>query len=147
MSPEERRGAAAMIRAAVEISRYSGPLPPPEDLAKFEQILPGSADRIIRMAEQQAAHRQELEKIAVRSNAIVQRWGLVCAFIIAMTAICGGIWLSLRGMSGVGLAAIVGALAALVSVFVYGRASQKEERRQKEQELRDSLPVNREISS
>jgi uncharacterized membrane protein len=57
-----------MLQAAVEVSRYSGPLPKPEDLAKYEQVLTGSADRIIRMAEQQATHRQNLERVIVESK-------------------------------------------------------------------------------
>ncbi|MEW6200669.1 MAG: DUF2335 domain-containing protein [bacterium] len=32
-------------------ARYSGPIPLPEHLQKYEQILPGSANRIISMAE------------------------------------------------------------------------------------------------
>jgi uncharacterized membrane protein len=64
VSPEEKR-AEAIFQAAVEISRFSGPLPHPEDLAKYEQVLPGAADRIIRMAEQQAAHRQNLERAVI----------------------------------------------------------------------------------
>lgn len=124
-----------MLQAAIEISRYSGPLPPPEALAKYEQIFPGSADRIIRMAEQQATHRQGMEKVVVGSNAITQKWGLACAFVIAMSAIWGGIWLSLKGMSGVGLTAIIGALAALVGVFVYGKSEQKKELSKKSEEL------------
>jgi uncharacterized membrane protein len=123
------------VRAAVEISRFSGPLPPPEELAKYERILPGSADRIIRMAEQQATHRQHLEKVVVGSNASTQKWGLGCAFIIAMIAICGGVWLSLKGMSGAGLTSIISALAALVGVFVYGKSGQKEELKKKSEEL------------
>jgi len=124
-----------MLQAAVEISRYSGPLPKPEDLAKYEQVLPGSADRIIRMAEQQATHRQSLEKVVVESNVAVQKWGLVCAFVIALSAIVGGILLSLKGMSGVGLASIIGALAALVGVFIYGKSAQKKELKEKSDEL------------
>lgn len=62
-----------MLQAAVEISRYSGPLPKPEDLAKYEQVLSGSADRIIRMAERQAEHRQKLEKVVVESNVTLQK--------------------------------------------------------------------------
>ncbi|MBZ5704213.1 MAG: DUF2335 domain-containing protein [Acidobacteriia bacterium] len=141
MSPEERRREAAAIReAAIEISRYhSGPLPPPEDLAKYEQILAGAADRIIRMAEQQSTHRQHLEKVAIESNASTQKWGLVCAFIIAMSAIWGGIWLSLKGMSGAGLATIIGALVALVAVFVYGKSGQKKELQKKAEEL---MPIH-----
>ena len=30
---------------------FSGPLPPPEIIEKYESILPGAADRIIRLAE------------------------------------------------------------------------------------------------
>lgn len=96
MSPEEKR-AEAIFQAAVEVSRFSGPLPHPEDLAKYEQVLPGAADRIIRMAEQQAAHRQSLEKAAILSSVTMQKWGLGSAFVLAMTAIGGGICLSLIG--------------------------------------------------
>lgn len=142
MSPEERRETAEIVGAAVEISRFSGPLPPPEELAKYEQVLAGSADRIIRMAEQQATHRQSLERAAIGSNAQVQKWGLVCAFIVAMTAIVGGIWLSLKGMSGAGLTSIIGALAALVGVFVYGKSEQKKELKKKSDELAKADPDN-----
>ena len=41
---------------------FLGPLPPPEILAQYEQILPGSAERIMVMAENQAEHRQSLEE-------------------------------------------------------------------------------------
>ena len=135
MSSEEKRETIAMLQAAVEVSRYSGPLPRPEDLAKYEQVLPGSADRIIRMAEQQATHRQNLEKLVVESNTGIQKWGLVCAFVIALSAIVGGVLLSLKGMSGAGLASIIGALAALVGVFVYGKSAQRKELREKSEEL------------
>jgi len=121
-----------MVRVAAE---FSGPLPPPEYLAKYEQVLTGSANRIICMAEQQSAHRQYLEKKVVESNTDIQRWGLACAFVIAMTAIIGGIWLSFHGMSGTGLTSIITALAALVGVFVYGKHQQKEELREKSEEL------------
>lgn len=134
MSPEEKR-TQGIIRAAVEISRFSGPLPHPEDLAKYEQILPGAADRLIRMAEQQAAHRQNLEKAVIFSNVTMQKWGLGCAFVLAMTAIGGGIGLSLKGMSGAGLTAIISALAALVGVFVYGKSEQQKELREKSEAL------------
>jgi uncharacterized membrane protein len=140
VSPEERHR-AEILHAAVEISRFSGPLPHPEDLAKYEQVLPGSADRIISMAEHQAEHRRNLEKTVILSNVTLQQWGLACAFILAMTAISGGIWLSLRGMSGVGLTAIISALAALVGVFVYGKSEQKKELREKAGALPPERPA------
>jgi len=38
----------------VHQSQYSGPIPPPESLEYYEGILPGAADRILRMAEESA---------------------------------------------------------------------------------------------
>lgn len=34
---------------------YSGPLPEPEALAKYDQIVPGAAERILTMAEKRNA--------------------------------------------------------------------------------------------
>jgi uncharacterized membrane protein len=90
---------------------YSGPLPPPEALQKYDQVLPGTASRIIRMAESQHAHRQELEKTIVASNAFSQKVGLILGFVVAMTAIVGGIWLALQGKSGSGVTAIIAPLS------------------------------------
>jgi len=42
---------------------YSGPLPPSDEMVQYEKTLPGSADRIIAMAENQNEHRREMEKI------------------------------------------------------------------------------------
>ena len=134
MSPEEKR-AGAIIQAAVEMSRFSGPLPHPDDLAKYEQVLSGAADRIISMAERQAAHRQSLEKAVILSNVAIQKWGLGSAFVLALIAIGGGIWLSLKGLSGVGLTAIISALASLVGVFIYGKSEQKKELKDKSETL------------
>lgn len=140
MSPEERREAATIMQAAIQISRFTGPLPPPEELAKYEQILAGAADRIIRMAEQQSKHRQSLEAVVIGGNATTQKWGLACAFAIAMSAIWGGIWISLKGMSGAGLTAIIVALVSLVGVFVYGKSGQKKELARKSGEFDTNQP-------
>ena len=51
-------GAATLT---AEFTALSGPLPPPEMLAQYEEILPGAAERILSMAERQAEHRQKLE--------------------------------------------------------------------------------------
>ena len=45
-----------------EFTALSGPLPPPEMLAQYEEILPGAAERILSMAERQAEHRQKMER-------------------------------------------------------------------------------------
>jgi uncharacterized membrane protein len=106
---------------------FSGPLPPPEILARYNEILPGAAERIIAMAENQNVHRRELEKKVINGNVFSQNVGMILGFIIAMTAIIGGIWLASKGMATQGLAAILAAIAAPAGVFVYAKHQQKEE--------------------
>lgn len=114
---------------------FSGPLPPPEVLERYNQAMPGLAERIISMAEQQAKHRQQLETTVVNSNAFVQKVGPFLGFIVAMTAVGGGIYLILQGKDGYGLAAIIGALASLAGVFIYGKKKQRTELDNKAQDL------------
>src|SRR5258708_3136622 len=40
-------------------SEHCGPLPPPAELEKIDQIIPGGADRLLRMAEKEQTHRIE----------------------------------------------------------------------------------------
>ena len=87
------------------------------------------------MAESQHEHRQNLEKTVVESNAFSQKVGLILGFVVAMTAIAGGIWLALEGKSVSGVTAIIAALAALVGVFVYGKIEQRRELAEKAKAL------------
>ena len=66
---------ANVIRGLVSISRishveehFSGPLPHPAIMAKYEEILPGSADRMVSSEETQMQHRQSLEAAVVHAN-------------------------------------------------------------------------------
>lgn len=54
----------AMIHplSASVMTAYQGPLPPASEFAKYEQVVPGSADRIIKMAEKSMDADIELER-------------------------------------------------------------------------------------
>ena len=56
------------LRAAA----WSGPLPPPEALDRYEKILPGSAKIIFAAFEKQNAHRLEIETSEHRQEAKMQ---------------------------------------------------------------------------
>lgn len=49
---------------------YSGPIPPPEHLARYEQIKPGLADEIMALAKNEQAHRHKIERMAIRSFSV-----------------------------------------------------------------------------
>ena len=53
-NPTADTGSLVAQHTAVQ---FSGPLPDPQNLQRYEQILPGSAERIMAMAETQLAHR------------------------------------------------------------------------------------------
>ena len=59
-------------------------LPDPEDLAKYEKIIPGGAERILEMAELQARHQQEVEVKAVITKARTANLKQVTFFGIAV---------------------------------------------------------------
>jgi uncharacterized membrane protein len=114
---------------------YAGPLPPPEILEKFEQILPGSADRILKQAESQTQHRIELEKKVVSADIIKSYLGLVFGFLIGMVGILGGIYLATLGFDVYGPILSGGSFVTLVVAFIYGTKSRKQEREQRLEKL------------
>jgi uncharacterized membrane protein len=119
-------------------TRFSGPLPPPEALERYNQTLPGAAERIIAMAESQHDHRQHLEKHVVQSNIKAQRLGTILGFIVSMTVILGGMWLLHEGKDTAGLATVLTALGALVGVFIYSKHQQREDLKKKTDAMNDA---------
>jgi uncharacterized membrane protein len=74
--------------AGLKIERYeSGPLPSPIILGQYEKILPGAADRIVGIFEEQARHRMSLEKIVVGGDDRRSNRGLYCALTVALVTI------------------------------------------------------------
>lgn len=132
--PEQRPnlGKSSIVSVA---AAFSGPLPPPNVLSGYEDVLPGAADRIISMAEKQSEHRQELERLgtaasidAMKRQFQEARCGQICAVIVALALIGGGVYLAKIGhpwegtaMGGGGVIGGVG-LQALVGTFLKGRS-------------------------
>lgn len=65
--PEEKR---EIIYTAIysQTSTYSGPLPAPEDLKRYDEVVAGAAERILRMAEENAEHRRQMERRVIFSG-------------------------------------------------------------------------------
>lgn len=118
----------------VQYSEHSGPLPPPALLEDYERIVPGGAERIFAQFELQSAHRQYIEKKVIDSNTFVQRFGALAAFVLGLVAIGGGLWLVYLGKSITGFGAFFGGLSSLIGVYIYGKVSQANERKAKQQQ-------------
>ena len=113
---------------------FSGPLPPPEVLKKFDEVVPGAAERIIKMAERQFTHRTELERKVIDSDIARSKWGQVLGFVIAIAGLIVAVLVSIYGNALAGGIIGVSTLVSLVSVFMHGTKVRDKERQQKREE-------------
>lgn len=82
-------------------------------------------------AEKQGIHRETLESQIVAGNIASQARGSHYAFIICLVTIVGGFLLIGMGKSVFGVAAIIGSLGTLASVFLIAKREQRKERVEK----------------
>ena len=110
---------------------YSGPLPPPDAIQKYDEIIPNGAERIMAMAEKQSEHRQQLEKKALDTDSRNSLLGVIFAFILGLLTIVAGVIVILTGHSWPGTILGSAGLVGLVSVFIYGTRERRKERENK----------------
>ena len=108
---EHRRsenGGAAHPATRIISAHWSGPLPPPADLEKIDQIIPGGADGLLRMAEKEQAHR-----IADSKRGQYLGWSLAAAAVIsaALVGVFHGPWQVSMALVGI---PVLGAVQALI---------------------------------
>ncbi len=114
------RTTSAEATPSVASSIFEG-LPSPEELAKYEKIVPGGAERLIELAEQRAAHREATERRALEAEVKSSQVRTIIGFVLALSVgILGGMLL-LQGSELAGLILILIDAAALAGVTIYGR--------------------------
>lgn len=97
--PEELRefikaaggGTEITRRTLAMVERFSGPLPHPRILKQYGDVMPDAPQRIFCMAENQQAHRIDLEKSVIKSDIHRADTGLVLGFILFLTFGIGSI--------------------------------------------------------
>jgi len=133
--PQNHQQQALLQKVEQRLIQHAGPLPPPELMAEYDQLLPGSADRIITMAENQARHRHALEKMSIEAGIGDSKKGLWFGFLIGLAAIAGGVICVLFDHPVSGTALGMGSITSLVGVFVYGSRQKRAERERKYREV------------
>lgn len=127
---DKRRVIVGALCAIEESSSFRGPLPPPELLKGYEEILPGASERILKMAEKQQEHRMHIEKTIVerqtKQSGYGQIWGGLLATLFGLIAL----FLGYKGHDV--LAGIIGTttIIGLATIFVLQKrpkTSRKEE--------------------
>jgi hypothetical protein len=105
--PAESRGPTLPITSIIS-AHWSGPLPPPAELEMIDQIIPGGADRLLRMAEKEQSHRIDDAKRGQYLG-----WSLAAGAVIAaaLGSLCRGPWQVSVALVGI---PVLGAVQALI---------------------------------
>ena len=124
--------ASSTFNTLIQISSSTGALPPPAVVASYEQILPGSAERLLRMAEKEQSFRHSMHESALdagiadrkedrREITRGQYFGLfIGVFALALAVFVA--WLVPTGV-GATVGSVIGGttVVGLVATFILGR--------------------------
>lgn len=94
-------------------------LPDPEELAKYEKVIPGGAERILELAERQFEEESTLAARKLETSARTTRIKQIITFVLALAGIALGSTLLLQGSELAGLLVIVIDALALVGSRLY----------------------------
>jgi uncharacterized membrane protein len=120
----------SLISGAIssQVTSHSGPLPDPKTLSDYDTALPGLAERIVKLAEDEVKHRHDIDNEilklhdnALRKDSEERRFGQLCGFGIGcISLIVSTIAIALHAETA---AIVIGGttVVGLVTVFVTGK--------------------------
>ena len=94
----------------------------------YERALPGVAERIVKMAEEEASHHREMECSREESGAKLEARGHVFGFILAASTLVGGMVLLGLDKAVSETASVIAAVAGLAGLFAWSRARLRKRR-------------------
>lgn len=122
LRPEQR----SVIVKAIQRESFSGPIPHPDLLQKYEEVQQGFAERIVSMAERQLDHRVKCEDTVVNGSVAESKRGQCFGLIVAVLFLGASLALGLTGHDWLGGVLGGGTLVALVTVFVQTKHQNKD---------------------
>lgn len=112
---------------SAQFRHWSGPLPSPDSLREFNEVVPGSASKIVDAFVEQGNHRRQLERQLVvgteRRADLGQR--LVFTFLVLVVVLGGVVALAENGAAGALI--ITAGLGSGVALYILGGRTPHEE--------------------
>ena len=112
---------------------HIGPLPTPEDLDRYNQVLPGLAGRIVTMAEKEQAHRIDSEQKVLGALIISHHRGQLLATVLGLAAFAVAGAFGYWGEAAVG-AGLAGGVILSIAGVLYVKQRYSKDQNQKQQE-------------
>ncbi|MCO6548312.1 MAG: DUF2335 domain-containing protein [Gilliamella sp.] len=124
----------SIAKQTVTATHREGPIPDSNEMAAYENIHEGFADRILVMAEENGKHRREIEKIALEADATNKKAviendrisiksfniGRLVGAFVSLVAISGAIYLGANDGSEVTAVALVALPVASIIQAIIG---------------------------
>ena len=105
---------------AMHVTAWQGPIPPADMAERYEKIHPGAFRRMLKLAEDESAHRRIVEKTAQGEYHKSVRVGMTCAFVLTIMAfICATVCACLGHTTAA--VAFVGATVVNLAATFIGR--------------------------
>lgn len=112
-------------RVIAKLTKFEGPLPPPNLLQAYEQIIPGSAERLLVLLETQAAHRRTIEQQLVSADIHAKRRGqAIAAVLSSLFGVIAGI-LGYLGHDWLAGCIALSTITSLAVIFVLGKQPER----------------------
>jgi len=106
---------------------WAGQMPHPKDLESYDELAPGSAQKIIDAFVSQSAHRQELEQLVVRGSEKRASRGQFLVFSLVGALILAGLAVALVQSAAVGGSMATGGVGVGGAIFIIGGRAPKQE--------------------
>jgi uncharacterized membrane protein len=125
--PKEADASLPILHMA-RITTRSGPLPTPEQLKAYEEVLPGAAKAIFDFALTEQKHRHATEdsinqgnleamRVSLRRSFMGDMAGIGVGALVCLVAISVSAYVGLHGVAAVGVAIATISLAGVVRAF------------------------------
>ncbi|GLU54437.1 hypothetical protein Dfri01_38980 [Dyadobacter frigoris] len=128
--PQEKK--EKLINFAMKVTRHRGPLPSPETLRQYNEVIPDLGERLVTMAEKEgdhrreiqrkdADHRREMDKKLVEGSLSFPKRGQMIAAGLTVFIVSLGSYLVATGNATAGTTIIVSTVVSLAAIFVLGK--------------------------
>lgn len=117
----QRAEIVTRIHTLLVSEKFSGPMPHPRHLREYEDILPGSAERILRMAEESLAANQKMDEMIVRGGIADATRGMNYGLLAFLASLAGALICAAIGQPILGGGFLASSIMGAVAVFIKGR--------------------------
>ena len=132
LNPKEK--AVTIISNLTSHEYFSGPLPSPRMMADYNTIIPGAAERIMIMAEEQHRHRISLEKNIMPNQVKQSERGQYFAFGLCFLLILLAGYCVYKEANLVAFSIVTTTIIVVTGLFITGRLMMRKDLKNKARE-------------